>query len=419
MPVRLLAGAGPEDEWPGWRGPRRDGVSLATGLLRSWPDGGPFLQWKAEGIGHGWSTVAVTGGSVYTTGDRAGQLWLTALDMNGKRRWEVSHCEAWTGPYPGSRATPTIDGDRLYLLSANGVVACRNVSDGSVVWERRLEEFGGKLPQWGYSASVLIHGDLAIVVPEEKKCVVALDKKTGQERWSTEGYAAWPEYCSPIAVGHPAGDFIVAGTKAGLVGVDAANGRVLWENRFSTGGGINAATPLYADSHVFWANGYKKQGVCLKIGADRSATQVWQTEADPATHLGDFIARDGHLYGHHGRAWKCLELTTGKEKWSSRALGTGALCYADGMLYLYQERGGVAALATCSPDGMEIRGRVKVEGEGESWAHPVVARGRLYLRYSTTLYCFDVRQPLPGISTPLPEQGPEEPANNTAAADGL
>jgi outer membrane protein assembly factor BamB len=344
-----------------------------------------------EGIGHGWSNVAVADDAIYITGDRDEELKLTCLTLEGQLQWQVAHDRAWTGPHPGSRATPTIDGRRLYLLSGNGVVGCRSVRDGSLIWERRLQEFGGKVPNWGYSASVLVHQDLAVVVPGGAACVVALDQRTGQQRWATQDYLAGAEYCSPILVGHPAGDFMVAATKSGLLGIDAASGRVLWENSYSTGHGINAATPLYADGYVFWPNGFTKGAVCLKIENDRTATQVWQTDQDPECHLGDFVAAAGHLYGHHDKAWKCFDLATGEELWGSKALGTGAVCYADGMLYLFQERRGIAALATCSPQGLDIRGEVRVEGDGPSWAHPVVAGRRLFLRYGTTLYCFDVQ----------------------------
>jgi outer membrane protein assembly factor BamB len=369
-------------------------------LLKQWPEGGPPLLWKAEGIGHGWSNVAVANGSVYITGDQDEELRLTSLTLDGQQQWQVVHDKAWTGPHPGSRATPTIDGERLYLLSGNGVVGCRSVRDGSLIWERQLQEFGGKVPHWGYSASVLIHGNLAIVVPGNTECVIALDKVTGKKNWATEGYSAGAEYCSPIPIAHPEGDFIVAATKSGLLGVDVASGRVLWTNSHSTGHGINAATPLHANGYVFWPNGFTKGAVCLKIESDRTATQVWQTDEDPECHLGDFVADAGYLYGHHDKAWKCFNLATGEELWASKALGTGAVCYADGMLYLFQERRGIAALATCSPKGLDICGRAEVEGEGPSWAHPVVAGGRLYLRYNTTLYCFDLRS-----REPVPRRG--------------
>jgi outer membrane protein assembly factor BamB len=377
-------------QWPGWRGPERNGRSADTGLLRQWPEDGPPLAWKAEDIGHGWSIVAVADRTIYTTGDEDEELKITALTLAGERQWQVKHDAAWTGPHPGSRATPTIDGKRLYLLSGNGVVGCRRVGDGSLIWERRLQEFGGKVPHWGYSASVLIHDELAIVVPGGDQCVVALDKLTGKKRWATRGYSAGAEYCSPILISHPTGGFLVAATKSGLLGVDVADGSVLWTNSYSTGSGINAATPVYADGHVFWPNGFTKGAVCLKIADDRSVKQVWQTDVDRECHLGDFVADEGYLYGHHDRAWKCFEIATGKELWASDALGTGAVCYADGMLYLFQERRGIAALGTCSPEELDFRGRVQVEGDGPSWAHPVVADGRLYLRYGTTLYCYDV-----------------------------
>lgn len=349
------------------------------------------MLWKAEDIGYGWSTVTVGDGGLFITGDQDDQLLITALNRDGAQRWQVSADQAWTKNYPGSRATVTVDEDRIYLLSAHGVVSCRSAETGDVIWDRQLTEFGGEIPNWGYSASVPIYDDLAVVVPGGANFMVALDKMSGQERWSTKNYSAHAEYCTPIVVKHAAGDFFVAATKEGLVGVDAKSGEVLWENRYSTGGGINAATPLYSDGYLFWPNGHNKGAVCLKIGDDRKAEQVWQTDVDAECHLGDFIAHKGYLYGHHDRSWKCFHLATGEEAWSSKPLRKGALCFADGMLYLFQESRGLAALATCSPSGIEVRGKMQVKGRGQSWAHPVVAGGRLYLRYARTLYCFDVR----------------------------
>ena len=183
---------------------------------------------------------------------------------------------------------------------------------------------------------------------------------------------------------------IATGTRAGLVCVNAQNGALLWANPFAANNVANCPTPAYSDGYVFWANGYGKGGVCMKLGRGGSASQAWTTP-DMVCHHGGYVIHEGYIYGNNGDGWACLDLRTGQKKWGERAVGKGSLCWADGMLYLFSENSGRAALATCSPEGLKITGHVQVRGSGPSWAHPVVIGGRLYLRYDTNLYCFDVR----------------------------
>ncbi|MHC4496534.1 MAG: hypothetical protein ACYSYM_12015, partial [Planctomycetota bacterium] len=164
-------------------------------------------------------------------------------------------------------------------------------------------------------------------------------------------------------------------------------------NDWSAKNVANCPDPVYSDGHVFWANGYGKGGICLKLssaGSKVSAEEAWTTK-DMVCHHGGYIVHEGHIYGNHSGGWSCLNLKTGEVKWTEKAVGKGSLCFADGMLYLFGERGGKAALATCSPEGLVVKGNVTVEGSGPSWAHPVVIGGRLYLRYADNLYCFDVK----------------------------
>ena len=381
-----------EGEWPGWRGPNRDGKSPDTGLLREWPAGGPKLLWKTNILGKGYSSVAVAGGTVYITGEPADTLQLFALDMDGRLKWQVPHGPAWTASYPGARATPTIDGGNVYLLSGTGLVGCFDARTGRGKWARNTREFGGSPGGWGYAESVLILGNLAIFKPGGRNCIVAVDKQTGRDVWVSRGFAAGPEYssCLPLSYGNV--QMIVTGTRGGIVAVNARDGALLWANDFAANNTANCPTPAYSDGYVFWANGYGKGGICLRLGPGGTASEAWRTR-DMDCHHGGYVIQDGYIYGNHGNGYACLDLKTGRKQWEERAVGKGSLCWADGMLYLFGERGGEAALATCSPEGLEIKGRLKVEGDGTSWAHPVVVGGRLYLRYDTNLYCFDVKAP--------------------------
>jgi len=386
---------GAAGDWPTFRGPNRDGKSPDTGLLKEWPADGPPLLWKVDNIGKGFSGVAVAGDTVYITGDVGDRLVLFALGMDGAPKWQANHGSSWTKNHPGSRATPTIDGGNLYLLSGTGLLGCFDARSGRPKWQRQMAEFGGGVPNWGYAESVLILGELAIVTPGGQNCIVALNKKTGQSVWGSQGFSAGAQYGSCIAVAHQGVPMIIAGTAEGIVGVDARNGRGLWSNPFSAHNTANCPTPAFSDGYVFWANGYGKGGICLKLDANRGqvvAREAWTT-GDMVCHHGGYILHEGHIYGNHSNGYACLELESGQVKWNERGAGKGPLCFADGMLYLFGENGGQAGLATCSPEGMEMRGTFRVEGEGPSWAHPVVIGGRLYLRYDTNLYCFDVRAP--------------------------
>jgi outer membrane protein assembly factor BamB len=301
---------------------------------------------------------------------------------------------AWTKNYPGGRSTPMIDEGKLYLVSGHGLVGCYELPSMQKKWAVHMKDFGGSPPEWGYAESVLILGELAVITPGGSKCIVALNKNTGQPRWVSSGFEAGAQYGSCYAFEFGGTPIVAAGTHGGLVGVDARNGRAVFTNPFAAGNTASCPTPVAADGHVFWAAGYGKGGICMKLEGSRdriSARQAWTTQ-DMDCHHGGYIIHDGHIYGNNGgRGWACIELVTGDTVWQERGVGKGSVCFADGMLYLFGENGGRAALATCSPSGLEMRGEFRVEGEDNSWAHPVVIGGRLYLRYADNLYCFNVR----------------------------
>ncbi len=380
--------------WPGWRGPMRDGKSPDTGLLKSWPEGGPPLLWHAKGIGSGYSSVAVVAGKVYTTGVIGERLVISVFDTEGNRITQVPHDMAWTKNYPGGRSTPMIDDGSLYLISGHGLVGCYDTQSMQKKWAVHMKDLGGSPPEWGYAESVLILGELAIITPGGAKCIVALNKSTGQPVWASSGFNAAAQYGSCYALEFGGLPIVAAGTRGGLVGVDGRNGRAIFTNPFAANNTANCPTPVAADGYVFWAAGYGKGGVCMKLEGARdrvSAQEAWQTKDMDCKH-GGYIIHEGHVYGNNGgRGWSCINLQSGDTLWRERAVGMGSVCFADGMLYLFAEKDGRAGLATCSPTGLEMRGEFSVEGQGTSWAHPVVIGGRLYLRYADNLYCFDVK----------------------------
>ena len=383
-----------DSEWPNWLGPNHDGKSLDTGLLKKWPAAGPEMLWKVDDIGAGFSSVAVAGGKVYISGDRDGKLMIFAFDLDGKPLWKAEHGQGRGGP-EGSRASPVIDNGNLYLLNGNGLIGCFDAASGEKKWSHEAKEFGGSPGGWGYAESVLIYKNLAIFKPGGKNCIVALDKTSGETVWKSSGFDAGPEYGSSIAVRFQGQPMIISGSNRGIFAVDADNGKLLWSNDWSAHNTANCPTPAYSNGYVFWSNGYGRGGICLKLkkdGDEVTADVAWTTK-DIVCHHGGYVIHKGCIYGNHEGGWTCLDLKTGKKQWNERAVGKGSLCFADGMLYLFSESAGQAALATCSPEGLQLKGKVKVEGSGPSWAHPVVVGGRLYLRYDKNLYCFDVKRP--------------------------
>jgi outer membrane protein assembly factor BamB len=391
----LLGGvlAAAEGTWPGWLGPNRDGCSTDTGLLKSWPAGGPPLLWKVDTLGPGWSSVAVANDRVYTTGNADGKQMLICLDMNGKDVWRVEQ-----GPrcrhkdYPGARSTPTVDGDRVYVTGGNGLVTCHKAADGQIVWKREMAaELGGKVGGWLYAESVLILDDLAIVTPGGKNGIVALDKATGQEVWKSDAsFTAGYSSCIPVRAA--GSTILVNGSQNGLVAVDAKTGRKVWENAFAARNTANVPTPAYEGGFLFWAVGYGKGGICFKVDfkdGQWSFQEAWTTR-DLNNHPGNYVVSRGRVYGS-GKGLTCVDLQTGQTLWSARDAPPGQCCWADGMAYVLSAAGGKASLVEPSAAEGKVTGKVQVAGTGNSWSHPVVVGGRLYLRYDTNLYCFDVK----------------------------
>ena len=329
---------------------------------------------------------------IYTTGHKQGKLYLHGLSTKGKIVWSEEVGPGWTKSKPGSRSTPTYSEGNLYLVSGVGLVGCYDAKTGKRKWKRQMSEFGGRPGEWGYAESVLIVGDLAIVTPGGKNFMVALDKKTGEAVWQSFPFTG-PGYSSPIYVEYKGVPMVINGAAGGIIGVHAETGKTLWTNTFSAGNTANCPTPAFSDGYVFWANGYGKGGICLKLevsGQNVTAKEAWRTK-DMDCHHGGYVILNGYIYGNNGGGWACLDLKTGQKKWEAKGVGKGSLCYADGMLYLFAESGGKVGLAPATPTGFKLTGQFSVAGTGPSWPHPVVVRGRLGLRYADNLYCFDVK----------------------------
>ncbi len=386
--------------WPRFHGPRGDNISDETGLLTAWPEEGPPLVWKTEEIGFGYSGVALAGGLIYTSGNIDGRSVITALRPNGEVAWQADNGPGFVdeGRFPGTRGTPTIDGEVLFDESPVGQVGCFRAADGEQVWSRNiLEEFGAPNIKWALSESLLIDGDRLIASPGgPKTAVVALDKQTGETVWQSataEGDMAG--YCSPTLVEYQGLRMIFVMTGRALIGVDADNGSLLFRFPHKTQYDVNVEKPIFRDGMLYVTSGYGTGSVMLKLTVDGKKVQVeeaWRNKRLDNHHGGVLLLGD-YIYGTGMRGkWVCLDWNTGQLKLEARALGKGSLTCAEGLIYLFTEKRRVG-LVKPNPNEYEELSRFEIPkgGEGASWAHPVVCGGRLYLRHGDQLFAYDVR----------------------------
>jgi outer membrane protein assembly factor BamB len=388
-----LGQAASNANWPQWRGPNRDGISKETGLLKQWPAEGPPLVWKAAGAGAGYSSFSIANGRLYTMGLRGDREFIVAFDVaTGKEAWATPNGSAFRNDRgDGPRGTPTVDGDRIYVLGGSGDLSVLDARTGRVIWTKNiLREFGGRNITWGISESPLIVGNKLLVNPGGPGAsIVALNKSDGSLIWKSQSDRAG--YSSAIPIQVNGGTQVVFFTHQRAVGLDLNDGHLVWEYARPANDVANAATPIARGNRVFISSDYGTGGGMVEIGADGKAQEIWFTK-DMRNHHSSSVLVGDHLYGFSSAILTAMKFDTGEIAWRDRSVGKGSLVYADGRLYCFSERG-VVGLVEATPTGYVERGRFRIEaGNLETWTHPVVAGGRLYLRDQDTIYAYDVRQ---------------------------
>ncbi len=389
-------------DWAQWRGADREDRSPDTGLLKQWPAEGPKRVWLNEDVGLGYAGFAVVDNTLYTMGLRADQEWVIALDSRtGKERWATPT----GGKYPndwgdGPRATPTIDQDHAYAMNGQGTLLCLQTRDGKMVWQKSMtSDLGGKVPDWGYTESVLISGNLVLCTPGGSQgTMAALDKKTGSVVWRTTELKAAAQYSSPILVQHAGKPQVIQLVMKQYFGVNPADGKVLWTQDFTAGRIAVIPTPLYHEGQAYVSAGYGAGCSSVMIDDANQITVAYENKV-MKNHHGGVIRVGAHLYGHSDvSGWVCQNFKTGAEVWAHKGFGKGAVHYADGMLYCLSEDSGEVVLVEASTKGWTEHGRFKLSPQtklrspkGRVWTHPVVVDGLLYLRDQELLHCYDVR----------------------------
>jgi outer membrane protein assembly factor BamB len=387
-----------QDSSSQWRGPDRKGIYYETGLLKSWSENGPELLWSFEGLGAGHSSPGIGSGRIFINGmpDTTGVLF--SFDMDGKLLWQIEYGEEWHINYTGTRSTPLVVDDLVYLISGMGEVFCFKAETGDVVWSvDLLEEYGGVNIQWGIAESVLIDGDNLICTPGGvEHNVVALNRHTGNIVWSSKGFGEQSAYCSPVLVKHNNTRLVITMTETSVIGIDAATGEFYWREEQLQSNKIHANTPVYENGIVYISSASSREGksglLALKLSDDgKSVEQLFRNE-EFKNLMGGIIILDGTIYGAEYRTknWFSVNAQTGKEKLITSDFGGGVIAYAEGLFYCYSEDGEVA-LVKMTPESFEIISKFAVPlGTDQHWAHPIIHDKRMYIRHGNALMAYKV-----------------------------
>jgi outer membrane protein assembly factor BamB len=376
-----------------WRG-GTNGVYPDKGLLKTWPATGPEILWSFQGLGEGHSSPAFALGKIFvsTMIDKKG--YIIMLSMDGKEIKRYPYGEEFFESWPGTRSTPVIDGDWLYIYSGLGVIYAFDAVNGTLRWKKEILTGDAENIKWGVTETLVVDGEKIFCSPGGKsQNVVALNRLNGNIIWSSPGVGDVSAYCTPLLINRGKSTLLVTMMASHIIGIDAANGKLLWSFEQPNQWSVHANTPIYTDNSVICTSGYGHGTVSLSLNADGSAiTKTWFNEK-MNSRQGGVVLVDGNLYssGDKNREWRCIDAKTGIEKWASSEIGNGVVISADGLLFLYSDKGEIA-LAEATPNGFNLLGKAKVEkGTAQHWAHPVINDGILYVRHGDALIAYKIK----------------------------
>jgi outer membrane protein assembly factor BamB len=398
-------------DWSQFHGPNRDNLSGETGLHTDWNQSPPALLWKIEGLGIGYSSIAIADGKIFTMGDRnktdgSTAQFVLAFDLQTQK--ELWATQVGPGHKDGPRSIPTIDGEFLYALGTEGDLVCLDTATGTEYWRKSLpNDFGGvMMSKWKFSESPLVDGPRLICTPGGPEAtLVALDKKTGSVIWKCAVPALGEKgndgagYASAIVTEIDGVRQYIQLIGRGLVAVEAETGRFLWGYNRIANRTANIPMPVVRGRYVFTTTNYNTGSALLRISRVGDTFHVKElytlTGRQFENHHGGIVFVGNHVYGGHGNSRgepACVDVATGKIVWRGKApeRGSAAVIYADGHLWFRYDRG-LIALIEATPEAFRLKGTFQpITGTGPAWAHPVILNGKLYLRHGDLLACYDV-----------------------------
>jgi outer membrane protein assembly factor BamB len=379
-----------------WRYNRTGMYSSETGLLKSWPTEGPELLWHFEGLGRGYTSVAIANNRIFATGEHDDVGYLFVFDMNGQLLQRMQYGPEFTRSYPGSRNTVIPSDGRLYIVSGHMVLYCFDMQTLQLLWQRDYaKDFAAQNTRHGWHGTPLIVDDKLIIGPGgEEHNIVALNKATGELLWSSRGTGEMSGYGSPIFIGSPQVPQAVFMMADNIVGIDVSNGQMLWAFPHTNRMREHPNTPVFCHNSnmLFVMSAYGKGSVMLRLtNGGRNAEKAWEL-TELGNQTGHVMKYGDYIYGPGNRLnWYCVNWRTGEIMYHDDRLAVGCIIAADGMLYIYTTRGEMA-LVRPNSERFEIVSQFPITlGTGEHWAHPVIHDGVLYVRQGDALMAYRIR----------------------------
>ena len=390
-----------------WRGPKRDGYFKETGLLKSWPAEGLKMVLKVGGLGKGFSSPVVANQTIYLTGMIDTLDYLTAMDLQGKIKWQVPYGRSWSKSFPDTRSTPTVEGGRIYVIGGMGRLVCIDANSGKENWAVDADkEYQAEWYKWGVSESPLIVDNKVICTPAGKTTsVVAFDKITGKLIWKSESVGGCRAYASPTIYEYKNFRFILAVTTTHLIALNPETGTTAWSYKYFKKELIEdddmdliwTNTPLFKKDEIFLTMGYDYPAVMLKMDSTgTSVKEKWIDHTLDNHHhgvlvSGDFIYGSNWISNGKGK-WVCLKWDTGEVKYVTDWINKGSIVGADDLFYVYEEKTGTVGLIKPDPEKWDVISSFKVtDGTGPHWAHPFISDGKLYLRHGDVLMVYNIK----------------------------
>ncbi|MBW6534691.1 MAG: PQQ-like beta-propeller repeat protein [Mariniphaga sp.] len=389
-----------------FRGIGRTGHYNETGLQKEWPEEGPELVLKIEGIGKGYSQPVVADGKIFITGIKNdGTDAISAYDLNGHLLWETDYGRSWIRTYADSRSTPTYENGKLYVASGTGQLCSIDASSGEILWRvDAVDKYNGEVPRHGDSESPLIVNDLVVyAIGGEKVGIVAFNKIDGTEVWISKSLGGAKSYASSVLFNYLGNDIILAQTAENLIAVNPDNGEIIWNfdliqfHKGNQGQGAQTNPALSYNNEVFVTSGYDHPATMFSLAENNQAVELKWENVNLNTHIGGVVLVDGKIYGsnwqHNSRGrWACVDWETGETHWDEEWFNKGSVIYADGMLYLYEEKNGNIALVEPSAEKLKIVSTFTVDtGTGPHWAHPAIYNGKLFIRHGDVLMVYNIK----------------------------
>lgn len=390
-----------EADWICWRGINGDGRSGVSGIKTDWSDGLTKI-WRIDFLCQGedsatWSAPVIQGNRLVVCGrDDVNDIVFCLNPENGGLIWKQTYLSKTSTNYgAGPRATPWIDDDRVYTFGRGGDLVCWNLLNGEKIWHRNVNDEGGEEPKYGHSSSPLVTDSFIIVKGGGTALTIAYDKMNGDLIWKIgSGPAGYAAITTMEIEDEPV---VLSLHGKGLAAITPKKGKELWDIEWKTRHKEKPTTPVVKDNLVFITCDTNDGGQVLKVSKS-GAEVVWKSKVF-SSHLSDPFLIDGHIYGYSGDGnqnkgvFKCVELETGVEKWSTKEIGWGTSVAVDNYLLCCDLKGNLFLIKPDPEKFVKVTSMPKIWGKvrGWTWTIPVLANGKLYLRFKQSLMCFNIK----------------------------